>query len=135
MSHPRIGPDNTAIFGKNTFASTYPSTAFFFQEGNDMATSVPQALETACQALLGAVNGTKALIKSLKEQVLRTEETLNQLLAVKDPDQATLDQIKQVQQMLKTLQDQVTQQQANLIGAENDYYANCPPSPPSKSTK
>jgi hypothetical protein len=113
----------------------YPSTAFFFLEGNDMATSVPQALETACQALLGAVNGTKALIKSLEEQVLSNEETLNQLLAVKDPDQATTDQIKQVEQMIKTLQDQVTQQQANLIGAENDYEANCPPSPPSTSNK
>jgi hypothetical protein len=100
-----------------------------------MATSVPQALETACQALLGAVTGTKALIKSLEEQVFSNEETLNKLLAVKDPDQATTDQIKQVQQMIETLQGQVTQQKANLIGAENDYEANCPPSPPSTSNK
>jgi septal ring factor EnvC (AmiA/AmiB activator) len=112
-----------------------PLLQHFFQEENDMATSVPQALETACQALLGAVNGTKALIKSLEEQVLSNEETLNQLLAVKNPDQATTDQIKQVQQMIKTLQDQVTQQQANLIGAENDYEANCPPSSSSSSNK
>jgi DNA-binding transcriptional regulator GbsR (MarR family) len=103
-----------------------------------MATSVPQiqaALETACQALWGAVTGTKALIKSLEKQVLSNQETLNQLLAETNPDQATTDRIKQIQQMVKTLQDQVTQQQANLIGAENDYEANCPPSPPSTSTK
>ncbi|WP_159008207.1 hypothetical protein [Bradyrhizobium sp. S69] len=103
-----------------------------------MATSVTEihaALETACQLLKGVVTSYQQTIKALENQILGNEENLNTLHAQTNPDQSTLDQIKQISQMLTSLRDQLSKQQDGLVAAQADYEANCPPHPPSPPTK
>jgi predicted nucleic acid-binding Zn-ribbon protein len=100
-----------------------------------MATSVAEThatLENACQFLKGVVTSYQQTIKALQNQILGNEEVLNKLRAQTNPDQNTLDQIKQISQMLTSLRDQVSKQQDGLVAAQDDYEANCPPSPPAK---
>jgi peptidoglycan hydrolase CwlO-like protein len=99
--------------------------SIFFRKENHMAISkadIQASLGSACQSLKGAITNCQQTIKSLEAQILSTDATLNGLQAQTNPDQ---DAINQVKQMLKALQDQLSEQQSALIGAENDYEANC----------
>jgi peptidoglycan hydrolase CwlO-like protein len=100
-----------------------------FQKEDQMAiskTEIQAAVEDACQMFKGAVTNCQQMIRSLEAQILRSESTLNELQAQTDPDQAAIDQIKQI---IAALQDQLSDQQNALTGAENDYEIHCTPQP------
>jgi capsule polysaccharide export protein KpsE/RkpR len=101
----------------------------YFQKENHMAISKAQiqsAVGDACQMFKGAVTNCQQMIKSLEAQILRSQSTLNELQAQTDPDQGAIDQIKAI---IAALQDQLSDQQNALTGAENDYEIHCTPQP------
>jgi septal ring factor EnvC (AmiA/AmiB activator) len=129
-AHPGIEPDNSALLGKNIFVNANRFTAAsFFRKENHMAiskTEIQAAVEDACQMFKGAITNCQQMIRSLEAQILRSQETLNALQAQPNPDQDAIDQIKQI---IAALQDQLSDQQNALTGAENDYEIHCTPQP------
>jgi len=96
-----------------------------------MATSVAEiqaAVQNACQNLKGIVTYFKQAIQALDNQIQGNEENLKKLQAQANPDQNTINQINQIEQTLQSLRDQISQQQANLLAAQQDYESYCPAS-------
>jgi capsule polysaccharide export protein KpsE/RkpR len=94
-----------------------------------MATSnaeIQAAVEDACQMFKGAITNCQQMIRSLEAQILRSEATLNGLESQANPDQDAINQIKAI---IAALQDQLSDQQNALTGAENDYEIHCTPQP------
>jgi capsule polysaccharide export protein KpsE/RkpR len=87
---------------------------------------IQAAVESACQMFKGAITNCEQMIKSLEAQILRSDGTLNELQSQTDPDQDAINRIKAI---IAALQDQLSDQQNALTGAQNDWEIHCTPQP------
>ena len=95
-----------------------------------MVTSEAQikaAVQNGCQVLKGIVASIERAIQRLEAQIQGNEENLSKLRAQTNPDQNTINQINQIEQTLKALRDQISQQYTDLASAKADYEGLCPP--------